>query len=168
MKPFSLELGPTYATYSNVASDGSVVIASGASALVATVPFTTGPFVLGSGMVAIVAYSFDAVSANGFLLSVRDAKSQDFALSSEAVLGGSPPTLDTTNTALDPLHALTFGHSSHTGGGSFSNFFTASESINGSGDLEMSFTVKATDGFSQSGQTWTFRNLTARVLVFGS
>lgn len=166
MKPFSLELGPTYATYSNVASDGSVVIASGASALVVTIPFTTGPVSFTSGM-AIVSYSFDAVNANGVLLSFRDAKSQDFALSSLSVLGGSPPTFDTSNTNQDPLHEKTIGHgSSHAA--SFSNYFTASESINGSGDLEMSFTVKSTDGFGGGGQTWTFRNLTAKVLVLGS
>ncbi|MGO9358058.1 MAG: hypothetical protein ACLP1D_10330 [Xanthobacteraceae bacterium] len=170
MKPFTQKLDPSLIAYSAVSSDGSVtVVNNNTEVLVATIPFSTGPMLLVSKMWAVVLYSFDAMSADGVnSFSYRDANQLNVS-DYFGYQGGSPPTHVTDASGSMSFYAgaggtdLSVSGAPSSGGWDFTNFVTVTETINGSGDLEIYLTVPVA-----SAQAYTLRDFRVSAVYFGA
>lgn len=165
MRPFRLDLDPSYCAYSNVGADGYVLVPpTGSPVLVATIPLTTGPVDM-SGLRATPRYSLLAASDDGSKVSFcEQLVGTALGIASDTYEGGSPP-LASSGIAL-PVTRF-----SHRGGtassGAPQDFAVFSASLNMAGDLEVSIAGRAVDAYGNAGADWYYR-LAIHTLVIGA
>ncbi len=178
-KPFRQELDSSVVTYSGVGSDGSVTVTdTDTPVLVATVPFTTGPMPLSSSnMWAMLFYSFVACTADGENSFTYSNTPSAFINSGPYPLygyqGGSPPTQIGNYYSEDgyPLEYYVDPAQVNLGAnvvnteyaGDFAYFGQFVESVNGSGDVEITLTVP-----TSIGQSVILRDFRIKAIIFGS
>lgn len=153
--------------WSNVSGGATSLSPTSSPVLVATVPFGSGSTPLADGLWGLLWMSWKAKSAttgkfsiaeNRFIGGVKGAAS----VGSYAYYGNA--NLDATVIFLpNPNNGFVFDSPDN-----LATYVQLSNSINGSGDLEVSLVCLSTDNHSNAGVAWVFSDLAAEYRIVGA